>query len=291
MPFNFYQHLGISSSTTFDTNHKFVTSPLFPRASIALACIRLSIALYTLFVLLFSIIWESVRWGDGEQYFSFFTHLSYIGLCSYFFASGIQTLFYALRLRKGGTGYPLQRWGYSLQALHILLASTVVTFPIIVTIVFWGLLSSPSTFSSMYNSWSAISVHALNVVFCVFEIILTNIPAAPWITLPFGLLFLGGYLGVAYLTKATQGFYTYAFLDPTKQHALLAAYIIGIAVAEIIIFFIVRLIMTFRERYCARRGLTQLSDDEGDMEQGRRDMKERIDEWEEIERPKSTLRS
>jgi len=49
------------------------------------------------------------------------------------------------------------------------------------------------------------------------------------------------YLGVAYITKATQGFYVYSFLNPSKG-AILAAYIVGILVGSILVFAIVNLV-------------------------------------------------
>ena len=58
------------------------------------------------------------------SYFSYFTHLSYIGLCAYFCAAGVQTFFYA----RSGKGYPLQSWPRALQYLHVLLYSTIVTY-------------------------------------------------------------------------------------------------------------------------------------------------------------------
>ena len=45
------------------------------------------------------------------------------------------------------------------------------------------------------------------------------------------------YLGLAYVTYATQGFYVYSFLNPSHG-AILAAYIVGILVGAIIIFAI-----------------------------------------------------
>jgi hypothetical protein len=49
------------------------------------------------------------------------------------------------------------------------------------------------------------------------------------------------YLGVAYITKATQGFYVYSFLNPSKG-PILAAYIVGILVGSIVVFVIVNLV-------------------------------------------------
>ena len=59
------------------------------------------------------------------RYFSYFTHLSYIGLIAYQFAAGVQTLCYA---SSGRSSYPLQRWPRFLQFLHRLLYATVTTY-------------------------------------------------------------------------------------------------------------------------------------------------------------------
>ncbi|KAL1747030.1 hypothetical protein HDZ31DRAFT_61606 [Schizophyllum fasciatum] len=236
----------------FDPAHDYVTSPLFSPP--VLAAIRLLLGFYTLVTLVFQLAWNGAHYpADLDSYFSYFTHLSYIGLCSYFFASGVQTLLYA---RDRQTGYPLQRWPKALQALHVLLFATIANFPIIVTVVFWSLLSSPDTLGTTYSAWGNISVHALNLVFAVLEVLLTNVPPMPWIALLCNILFLAGYLGVAYITYSTQGFYTYTFLDPVEQGPYLAAYIVGIAVGEVIIFCLMRCIIILRMRLCAKFGKT-----------------------------------
>jgi hypothetical protein len=48
----------------------------------------------------------------------------------------------------------------------------------------------------------------------------------------------GGYLGVAYITRATIGIYVYSFLNPDKG-GIVAAYIVGIFVGALLIFAIV----------------------------------------------------
>jgi hypothetical protein len=61
------------------------------------------------------------------------------------------------------------------------------------------------------------------------------------------IIILALYLGLAYLTHATQGFYTYGFLDLQKNSSgIVAAYIVGILVAAIIIFLIVRYLILLR---------------------------------------------
>lgn len=102
---------------------------------------------------------------------------------------------------------------------------------ILVTIVYWALLASPESVSTSYvgkqsplfNSrittniltpfvlenpaYSNVAKHALNAVFALFEILLTNAGVLPWWDLPVAIVILGGYLGVAYITYETQGFY------------------------------------------------------------------------------------
>jgi len=152
-----------------------------------------------------------------------------------------------------------------------------MTFPFLVTIVFWAILSSPSTLSTRYFAWSNISVHALNTPFAIFEIFLTNTPPAPWITLPCGLLILGAYLGVAYITKADQNFYPYNFLNPHTQHARLAGWIIGIGVAYGIIFVLVRLTVSVRVRLTlfGRRVENESAEEKGEVMA--------IDEWVQVD--------
>jgi hypothetical protein len=63
---NFYARLGIQPDSTFDTPHKFVTSPIF-RSPILFASIRLTIALYTATTLLVTLIWKAVVTHDAKR--------------------------------------------------------------------------------------------------------------------------------------------------------------------------------------------------------------------------------
>lgn len=69
----------------------------------------------------------------------------------------------------------------------------------------------------------------------------------PWLDLIPTILLLALYLGLAYLTHATEGFYVYDFLD-LQEHSsgIVAAYIIGILVASIVVFLIVRYLIVLR---------------------------------------------
>ncbi|KAJ6627680.1 hypothetical protein B0H10DRAFT_1993721 [Mycena sp. CBHHK59/15] len=188
-----------------------------------------------------------------SAFLSYFTQLSYIGLTAYLWASGVQTFCFA---RYGPAAF-------------------------IVTVVFWALLATPTTLNTSYKKWSNISIHAMNSAFALFELCLTNAPPAPWAALPVGIILLGGYLGVAYITHVTQGFYTYAFLDPTVEHARLAAYIIGIAAGDALVFLLARLLVILRIRLVRRYGGEPEGIEAGDTGTS----PEALDEWEEVAAP------
>ncbi|KAH8823518.1 hypothetical protein DL96DRAFT_1469425 [Flagelloscypha sp. PMI_526] len=237
-------------SDPFDSAHTLVSSPWSALNRYGLAILRLVIATYTLVVLCFTLAWDSIKTHTGDSFFSYFTHLTYIGICAYFFAAGVQTFCFA---RSGGKNYPLQKWNRVFQLFHVLLLSSVVTLPIVVTVVYWALLATPKTFSTTYNAWSALSVHALNTVFALIEICGSNIPLLPWLTLIPNILILLLYVAVAYISHETLGFYVYSFLDPGKGKGKVAAYLIGIAVGESIIFCLVQGLIVLRQRLSGQR--------------------------------------
>ncbi|KAI0505681.1 hypothetical protein F5B22DRAFT_498323 [Xylaria bambusicola] len=221
----------------WDPSHRFQTSWLV--SPYVLGAVRLFISLYAFTTLLFNIGYACVNASHGgcetaRNSFSYFTVLSYWGVAFYFLVAAVHTLIYA---RRGSA--PLDNWPRSLQFLHSLLYGSITTFPILVVIVFWALLSAPTTLSTTYSAWSNISEHALNGALALFEIIIPRTRPTPWSHLPFLILLLALYLALAYLTQATKGFYTYPFLDPSLQGALVAAYVFGIAIGICIIFAVV----------------------------------------------------
>jgi hypothetical protein len=61
------------------------------------------------------------------------------------------------------------------------------------------------------------------------------------------IIILGMYLGLAYVTYATEDFYVYDFLDTqTNSSGKVAGYIVGILVASIVVFLIVRYLILLR---------------------------------------------
>ncbi|KAI0474560.1 hypothetical protein F4859DRAFT_72758 [Xylaria cf. heliscus] len=225
-------------SHPFDPTHRFETSWLVTPKT--LFYIRALISLYAFTTLLFNIGYNCARPSLGgcdtsRDAFSYFTVLSYWGLGFYFLVSAYHTFMY----RRRGVA-PLNSWPRALQWLHSAFYSTATTFPFLVVIVFWALLSSPTTLATSYSAWSNVSQHILNSVFAATEIVLPRTTPAPWDHLPLQIFLLALYLALAYLTHATKGFYTYSFLDVAKQGSLVAAYVFGIAIGICILFTVVQ---------------------------------------------------
>ena len=114
-------------------------------------------------------------------------------------------------------------------------------------VVYWSLLYNG--FDSTFKVWSNVSQHALNTVFCLTEIFLARTEPLPWIHLLCLIILLCLYLGVAFITFATEHFYVYLFLDDTKKggHGRVAGYIFGILAVAVLLFVIVRYVILLRQ--------------------------------------------
>ena len=179
--------------------------------------------------------WQCARNATGcaasQAQFSYFTSLTYWGLGFYFLVAAIHTFTYAR------SGVPLlDRLPRPLQALHSAFYTTIVVYPFIVTIVYWGRLYSGHWFAEVFAGWSNVSQHLLNSVFALFEIVVPRTDLPLPVHMLWLILVLALYLALAYVTKASKGFYPYDFLDPKAQGALVAAYVFGIAVGCLVVF-------------------------------------------------------
>jgi len=243
-----------NTDVPFDPQHSLVTSPIY--APLLLASIRLLFGFYYVVYFIFKFSWDSIHFPQNlKEFFSYFTHLSAIGLCAYFWAAGVQTLAYARRKK-----YPLQHWPKFFQLLHLWLSATATTFPFVVTIAYWGLLASSTTFATPYSAWDNISVHILNSVFALSEILLTFVGPIPWLYLPVCIFTIGLYIGLAYVTHVSQNFYPYKFLDPVRYGGLVAAYVFGVLIGECIIFSIAWGLAKLRNKIFTNRRTVILGD-------------------------------
>lgn len=107
-------------------------------------------------------------------------------------------------------------------------------------------------FRDTYNAWDNISVHALNLVFGLLEVFVGRGPMLPWWNMLLVFILIACYLGVAYITYATQGFYTYDFLNTQTHGGIVAGYIVGIGVGMVISFLIGQFLIFAREYLAAK---------------------------------------
>ncbi|KAF4987875.1 hypothetical protein FGRMN_10103 [Fusarium graminum] len=223
----------------WDPSNRFETSWLLSPWLLFVA--RALISLYAFVTRFFVIGWtctheeiggcKAVGWS-----FSYFTILTYWGIAFYFAVAALHTLTYAIRGRSFLDSLPRP-----LQALHSLYYTTIVTYPFLVTIVYWVVLFKGPWFPRQFDAWSNISQHGLNSLFALFEIIIPRTNPPQWVHMVWLIFILAMYLALAYLTHATQGFYVYNFLDyqDVGGRGIVAGYIFGILVGIIIIFCLV----------------------------------------------------
>lgn len=156
----------------FDPDHHFSTSWLV--SPLHLAVFRLVIALYGVIGIIVKLLLTGQDKTAGAS-FSYFSNITYWGLTFYFLFAGLHSLSCSLRGRAW-----LELWPKWLQLLHGLLYSTIVTFPFLVTIVFWSVQFRPETLHGQLNAWSTISRHALNSVYALFEAVVPRTEMPPW---------------------------------------------------------------------------------------------------------------
>lgn len=147
-----YSHLGVPHP--FDPTDRYTTSWLLsPRL---LSACRLLISLYVFTTIFFIFGWDGSHQlaQSSRRSFSYFTDLTFWGLAFYFLVSGLHTWRYA----RAGHSW-LRVWPRPLQAAHAVFYTTVVTFPFLVTIVYWSILYSGHWFPVVFNSWSNVSFH------------------------------------------------------------------------------------------------------------------------------------
>ena len=89
----------------------------------------------------------------------------------------------------------------------------------------------------------------MNSLFALLEIALPTTQPPSLVHIPWLLLILALYLTLAYIVHASEGFYTYSFLDPSRGSGRVAAYIFGIAVAVVVVFIVVWVLVWLRKRF------------------------------------------
>lgn len=145
-----YSLLGVPP-TGFDPDHRFFTSWAFP--PIVLAVWRLLYALFGWADLFAGWGYDAVHSpaSIGSQ-FSYFTNLTWWGITCYMTIASIHGFVY---VAKGHTW--LDRWWRPLQVLHSLFYTTIVTYPFLVTIVYWAILYEGPGFRTSMEAFKNVS--------------------------------------------------------------------------------------------------------------------------------------
>jgi hypothetical protein len=262
-----YEAWGVAQAG-FDLSYTFVRSHFV--SPLVLACIRALLCIYSFTTIITCYTWlanetatvslkdvnigsYTIQQGDAAigQSFSFFTYLTFWSLGFYFLISSIHTFMYAFCRRTW-----LHNWPKPLQLAHSLYYSTVTSFPFLVTIVFWGTMNSGWP-AGRFEQWMNLSVHGLNSVFAIVEIILAATEPQPWNHLSVVLLVLSGYLGLAYLTRETQGFYVYEWMNPAHGNWSIILHILGYAGGMIALFVLSRYAIVARNALVMRAGVSR----------------------------------
>lgn len=276
-----YASWGLDTTVGFDPSHTFVRSHFV--SPLVLACVRLLLSIYSFTTIITCYTWlahktatislkdvnigsYTIQQSDAAigQSFSFFTYLTFWSLGFYFLVSSIHTFMYAFRQRTW-----LHSWPKPLQLAHSIYYSSVTSFPFLVTIVFWGTMNSGWP-AGRFEQWINISVHALNSLFAIVEIILPATKPQPWTHLSVVLLVLSIYLGLAYLTYETQGFYVYEWMNPAHGNWSIVLHIAGYAGGMVALFVGSRYAIVGRNWVAEKTGATRA---EGGGEMGEKGLK------------------
>ncbi|KAJ4343635.1 hypothetical protein N0V95_006609 [Ascochyta clinopodiicola] len=254
---------GLPSTGSFDPSKTFVTSHFV--SPLVLASIRAILCVYTFTTIIVSYSWlasntatvglKDVNIGSYKiqqsehaigQSFSFFTFLTFWSLGFYFLFSSIHTFMFFFKNRT-----LLHGWPKALQLMHSMYYSCVTSMPFLVTIVFWGTMNSGWP-AGRFEQWMNLSVHGLNSVFAIVEILLPATKAPPVSHLSVVLLLLSTYLGLAYLTRYTQGFYVYEWMNPAHGNVSIVLHVLAYAAGIITIFFLVSVTIRLRNMLAGR---------------------------------------
>jgi hypothetical protein len=170
----------------------------------------------------------------------------------YMLASAIHTGTYA------ATGRPLlDRFPRFLQALHGFLYTTVVSFPFLVTVVYWAVLYEGPWYAVEFKAWQNVSQHLLNSVFAVLEMLVARTSPPPWVHALYTVVVLALYLGLAYLRERVVGKPPYSFLDRGEDGpggpGMVAAYCVGVLVGSLIMFCVAKAVIWLRKWVTERK--------------------------------------
>jgi hypothetical protein len=176
---------------------------------------------------------------------------SYLGMAFYFTFAAYHTQMYILRKRDG-----LSRWPKGLQLAHLILQTTVLTFPLFCTIIYtyWTIPALPGWHTKPLTRWSTITFYMLNTLFSCIELVFSAARPRPWSHLIIVVMILGSYLAFhSILVSATGGkvwIYTaLKFSLSINKGWISAVRAIGLCLLGVVSFSLMQLLLWIKCRY------------------------------------------
>ncbi len=157
-----------------------------------------------------------------------------------------------------GSRYPRswlsRRFSRPLQFCHTLLVSTVSSFPLVVTVIFWTVLKGNDPLGNPYDAFANIGKHTLNYAFTALDlVVLSRTPLRPWWHLTFISAFFALYLGIVDITYKRYGVWVYGFFNINQFGVpLVVFFCIILAVFVVVSFLVTQLLMLIREVVAAK---------------------------------------
>jgi len=192
--------------------------------------IRYIFAIYATIILTASI---ALTYENGF-WLVYFTHLTYFGLTVYFWSVSTHTFLY---LRRGDFSSLTNNRGrlYSIWILYEML----VTYHIIVPVVYWFALASPQP--NVVSTWVNVSVHGMDLTLMAFEFFLNQIPVVRTHVIPMlivAILYCAYTWVVHAIPYGPDGIHrwVYPFLSWDSATSAVGWYL-GLFIAFIVIYF------------------------------------------------------
>ncbi|PWY99319.1 hypothetical protein BCV70DRAFT_148448, partial [Testicularia cyperi] len=141
-----------------------------------------------------------------------------------------------------------------LQFFHSLLVTTVYTYPLVVTVIFWTVLKGTHPLGDPFTAYVNVSKHTLNLVLTQIDLtLLSRTPMMPWWHLVPMISFLGLYIGIVDITYKRYGVLVYGFFNVEQFGVpLVVLFCILLAVFAVVSFLISQLLVLIRETVAAR---------------------------------------
>ncbi|KAI9354009.1 hypothetical protein BD770DRAFT_392906 [Pilaira anomala] len=203
--------------------------------------IRIILALYTTIVF-WTYLAMSVIYARFDEFFAFFTTLTFVGIHAYFVTSCV----YHFRYLKNKNVKFLLKQPSFLNYMYVWLYCTIVVFNVLTPVVFWSILNEVGDYTeNRLVIWLNLSVHGITLVMTVIEVIFNRMRLPIRMILPVFFTVLL-YMFLAFIIFASKHVWVYSFLA-WDQGPKAALWYFVVAIMIVVIFFVMLLIHLLRD--------------------------------------------